>query len=300
MLHKHVSIIVLDLIVVIIAYFVFYSTAASAEDRKLIEKHIKEQGCLILSSYKVLLCGLPRTGKTTAMLRLSNQLRYLNRNEPQVPSTGFEKPQTVELYHRTGKQSVMITSVGKWEKQDLEQQGQTLYSRILKSFSENAPSPAKSSFSSRSRSSGNSGAEELSVHISKGEDGLASNSGTEKQKDDVLPINRGSEDQSLPNSKNEDVVAGNRGAEELSLLHSKDVEVLPSPSTTVDEQSVLTSLVKAHEWSKVREKIKAIEDVTILHMMDCGGHPECHEILPLLLEGRALSLIFFRQTPCQS
>ena len=36
-----------------------------------------------------------------------------------------------------------------------------------------------------------------------------------------------------------------------------------------------------------------IEDITFLHMVDCGGQPECHEILPLLLEGRALSLIFF-------
>ena len=61
-----------------------------------------------MGSLKMLLCGLPCTGKTTAMLRLSNQLQCLDPNDYPRPSTGFEKPQTVELYKKTGKQSVMI------------------------------------------------------------------------------------------------------------------------------------------------------------------------------------------------
>jgi len=279
--------------VVIIAYFVFYSTAASAEDRKLIEKHIEEQGALIMSSYKMLLCGLPRTGKTTAMRRLCNPAKCLRPNE-RVPSTCFEKPRTVELYHRTEKHAVVITSGGEWKDQNLEQQGQTLYSRILKSFSKNTSTPPKSSSSSWSRSSG---AEEQPLFPSKDEDGsLPSTSGAEEQPlltsqpEDVLPSNRGAEKQSSLYSNGGDVSSlssknegSSRGAEELT-------------SKAVDEQSVLTSLVKAHEWSTVRKKIRAIEDVTTLYMMDCGGHPECHEILPLLLEGPALNLIFLNLT----
>ena len=201
--------------------------AAADMDRLLIQRHIQQQGSLNMSSHKVLLCGLPRTGKTTAMQRLSNQLRCLDRNDSPNPSTGFEKPQTVELYQKTVKQSVMIAGVHaggetEWKYHDLEQQVQTLYSRILSS-----------------------------------------------------------------------------GAVGQSLLASKDTEdVFYSPSSMAldDLQALLTSLVKAQDWNAVRERLKGIEDVTVLHMLDCGGHPECHEILPLLLEGRALSLIFLNLT----
>jgi len=201
-----------------------------------------------MNSHKLLLCGLPRTGKTTAMRRLSNQLRCLNPNEFPIPSTGFEKPVTVELYQRTMRQSVVIAGVGRkaeWKCQDLEQQGQTLCSRILKSSSKNTPTPVMTSSSSQSDVANVSGAQEQ-----------------------TLPISR----------------------EDENLLSSQ------SSTELYQQQDVLTSLVKEQEWRAVREKLKAIEDVTILHMIDCGGHPECHEILLLLLEGPALNLLFLNLT----
>jgi len=220
--------------------------AAAARDRLLIQRHIREQGSLKIRSYKMLLCGLPRTGKTTAMLRLSNQLQCLDPSDSPIPSTGFEKPQTVEVYHRTVKQSVMITGAGgeaEWKYQDLEQQGQTLYSRILKSSNKSVmPAMTFSSFQSD----------------------VVGRSGTELQSSDVLP------------------------SQSSTSLHEQGV--------LLEQQAVLTSLVNEQDWNAVREKLKEIEDMTILHMMDCGGHPECHEILPLLLEGRALSLIFLNLT----
>jgi len=198
---------------------------AAAMDRRLIQRHIEQQGSLIMNSHKMLLCGLPRSGKTTAMLRLSNQIRCLNPNESPTPSTGFEKPVAVELYQSTVKQSVVIAGVGsrEWKNQNLEQQGQTLCSRILKSSSKITPSPD---------------------------------------------------------------------------ISREDEDLLPSQSSAelYQQEDILTSLVKVQDWNAVREKLKAIEDVTILHKIDCGGHPECHEILPLLLEGRVLSLLFLNLT----
>ena len=195
-----------------------------------------------MNSLKMLFCGLPCTGKTATMLRLSNQLRCLDQSDPPIPSTGFEKPLTVEVYQTTVKQSVMITGTGvggkpEWKYQDLEQQGQDLYSRILKSSSNNTASLVMASSSSQF-----------------------------------------------------DVDSGDAAQEQ-------DDNVLTSQLSAFDEeQAILTSLVKARDWDSVREKLKVIEDMTILHMMDCGGHPECHEILPLLLEGRALNLIFLNLT----
>ena len=151
----------------------------------------------------MLLCGLPRTGKTTAMLRLSNQLRHLDPNDPPVPSTGFEKPHTVEVYHRTVKQSVMIAGAGgeaEWKYQDLEEQGQTLYSCILMS-SKDTFSPAMTSSSSQSD------AAMTQVDV--------------VHKKPVTPLAE---------------TYLESATEEQSLLNSMDENVLPSqPSTALDE-----------------------------------------------------------------
>ena len=257
---------------------------AAARDRLLIQRYIEQQGEMEMKSYKMLLCGLPRTGKTTAMLRLSNQLQYIDPNDSPNPSTGFEKPQTVEL-QRTVKQSILIAGVGgkvEWKCQDLEQQGQTLYSCFLKS-----PPSSKSSLVSTSSSqpdvASSSGAKEQSLVTLTNEPPALDE---EKQ---ATTLTSPVKTQVWNSVSSQSTVASSNAAEELT---SKD-EL--SQSTTLKEENLATllaSLVKAQKWNEVRKKLETIEDVTILHMMDCGGHPECHEILPLLLEGRALSLIF--------
>ena len=243
-----------------------------------------------MNSLKMLLCGLPCTGKTTAMRRLSNQLRCLDPKDSPVPSTGFEGPQTVELYQKTVKQSVVIAGVGgevEWKYQDLEQQGQTLYSRILESSSNNTSSPAMTSSSSQSDAA-------MTSSSSKSDTAMTSQSDTAMTSQSDTAMTSQSDTAMTPSSSQSDV-ASSSGAELQPLLISKDV-LLSQLSTALDERAVLTSLVKAQDWNTVREKLKGIENTTILHMMDCGGHPECHEILPLLLEGRALSLIFLNLT----
>ena len=59
--------------------------------------------------------------------------------------------------------------------------------------------------------------------------------------------------------------------------------------------AALSSLVKVNDWESIREFLKDT-DLTLLHIVDIGGQPECHEILPLLLHGLALNLIFFNVT----
>ena len=54
----------------------------------------------------------------------------------------------------------------------------------------------------------------------------------------------------------------------------------------------VTRLAQAEEWEEVTKKLSGIKDITILHVIDSGGQPECHEILPLLLDGQVLALLF--------
>ena len=201
-------------------------------EKSLIQDFIQRQGKVRIRPLRMLLYGPPCTGKTATMLRLSNQKEHLDRTEPQLPSTGFEKPVTieVELYPKAQKTSVRVTHGMIWKRQNLKQQCQILCSSSLHcaSSSEHFTSPATSSLSATTTSS----------------DGKVARNTT-------------------------------RGP----------------PS--VDKH--LSSLIKTQEWGLVQNEL-GIEDHTVIHMVDCGGHPEFHEILPLLLEGEALSLLFFNMS----
>ena len=75
--------------------------------------------------------------------------------------------------------------------------------------------------------------------------------------------------------------------------HSKDKE---TTALTDELTTALSSLVKAKDWESIREFLKGTDMLTLLHIVDIGGQPECHEILPLLLHGLALNLIFLNVT----
>ena len=74
---------------------------------------------------------------------------------------------------------------------------------------------------------------------------------------------------------------------------SKDKE---TTALTDELTTALSSLVKAKDWESIREFLKETDMLTLLHIVDIGGQPECHEILPLLLHGLALNLIFLNVT----
>ena len=60
--------------------------------------------------------------------------------------------------------------------------------------------------------------------------------------------------------------------------------------------TALTKLVKDEDWKTIQEFLKNTKSLSFLHFIDIGGQPEFHEILPLLLHGLALNLIFFNVT----
>lgn len=229
-----------------------------AKDKQLIQQHIQQQGSLKIKSHKMFLCGPPCTGKTATMLRLSNQIHHLKDSDPPLPSTGFEKPRTLELYCRTVKRTVCVSSVRgevTWKLQDLEEQGATIYSCIIHQM--RTSSPVKISPSLTNAPSEFTNANENSSHFC-----------SDFIKKPTL---------------NSESVDGNSFSVQKMLLN-KAVE-----NSSEEEKYIVSD----EDWHKVQEELKTIEDVTILHMIDSGGHPECHEILPLLMEGPALNLIFF-------
>ena len=85
--------------------------------------------------------------------------------------------------------------------------------------------------------------------------------------------------------------------------------ILNSPATLVHDwdclshhaqdelvATTLTELVKDEEWETIQEFLKNTDIPSFIHFIDIGDQPEFQEILPLLLHGMALNLIFFNVT----
>ena len=173
-----------------------------------------------------------------------------------VPSTGIEAPLTVQLYHETESSSVLLSE---WRSQGLDEQCRVLCSHVLKSppYCSSSSEPKLSSQSTCTTSS-------TSPHTHA---------------------------QTKPR---------NKLLKRLQQMWKASTSRSPSAdketaAITNELATALSSLVKVNDWETIREFLKDT-DLTLLHIVDIGGQPECHEILPLLLHGLALNLIFFNVT----
>ena len=54
----------------------------------------------------------------------------------------------------------------------------------------------------------------------------------------------------------------------------------------------IRKLVQKGKWKKAGSILKGIGDITVMYIIDTGGQPEFFQILPLLLRGPSLSLVF--------
>ena len=91
-------------------------------------------------------------------------------------------------------------------------------------------------------------------------------------------------------------VAAHSSTQHLSRLTSLVKQGDLTQSTKDEVTTTLTALVKAEEWETIRDFLTDIQAFTLLHIIDIGGQPEFHEVLPLLLHGLALNLIFLNVT----
>ena len=191
-----------------------------SKSKLLIQQHIQRQGQLKgVCSLKMLLCGPPETGKTTTMLRLTNNLRCIDPDGLQLPSTVLGKPRTIQLRH------MLIGDEKIWNfEESVKKLGQSFYSLIL----------------DPSHTAG-----------------------------------------ATPTISNNRVSSGAK--QDTAAVQNIDLEEV-------------TRLAEANEWVEVKNKLIEFERITILYVIDSGGQPECHEILPLLLDGHVLGLIFLNLT----
>lgn len=228
---------------------------------KQVKKHIQEEGQLSIRVVKSILFGPPQVGKTTTCRRLLGEINNLSTALP-PESTGIDKPAMIHLYHDTEQRSVLISDTeDEWSSQSIEEQLGMLVHYILQSAPEKM---SRSPYLGR-----------RDVRLEESDTEMNKNSfGTITPDRPCSPV-------TLFSSSHTKLLS-------TSSVKSRSFE--PPPFQTIQK------LIKGAKWKEVRNMLEGITDATILHIIDTGGQPEFYEILPLLLHGPSLSLVFMNLT----
>ena len=254
----------------------FDHTGENEEVLELIQEHIEHEGSINLRVVKSLFFGPPSVGKTTTRKRITGEIENLSTSTPPT-STGIDNPITVSLYHETENTSVLIgDNMDQWKEQDIESQVDMLINCLLRA-DKNPPepiTPAASPFIGRSNSSPKLQQPDIE-------------SNETSAKPTIQIVNS-----SIFNSQ------GNLQQEKESFLHTMTHSSLTSQSEMFHNEPdpFLVRIVQERRWKELEEIFRNMKDFTLLQMIDTGGQPEFQEILPLLLSGPALYLIFINLT----
>ena len=239
-----------------------------------------------LLSLKSFLIGPSCVGKTTARRRLTYEITHISPDDI-VPSTGIDPPLTVQLYHKTDQSSVVLSEEG-WRNLGLREQCRTLCSHVIN----NPLSPPSSSSTLPSLQSTippTHIATTLSISTAFSQKAVAMSTPT----DEISITTTGSIDElTTTHDPIEDPI--DESTDEPIIEDDKPTDK-PTDDMT-DLIAEISTLVKDEDWESIRELLKERGILALLHIIDIGGQPEFHEILPLLLHGLALNLIFLNVT----
>ena len=241
---------------ILLSYFCIH-IEADPQLENLLEKY-HQQPTIKHKSLKCLFTGPPRVGKTTFKKRLLKVIKNLISSNVVSPSGGLEKPISVIIGETRECVMVVIESDVDWQPQHnlLDEK------QIVLEFIHHQPStPHQAPLTPKSVSP-------IPVH-------------TQVSLDPVLPT---------------PVLPTPVPPTPAAFIPISSTAAPPKPDPSTPEEGKVDEVQQLMQEVLDSRRLRTIEDIektTTLYLMDTGGQPEFHEIMPLILNGPALHMIFF-------
>ena len=233
---------------------------------------------IAVRSVKCFLTGLPRVGKTTFLERICGEPNLAKREESIIISTGYNAPVPVVVCHcdkeRTEVKTAIVNTYADWKVLQSNEETAAVMFKIKKcvDVTQAQHDPTKHVHTDSTIASSNIQGEQNSTSVES-------------------PTAFTSPDPS-PNSE----VTG----------HTKAI-VKPTASNANinDESNAYKPSIKPISFDKFDDYVKHVlkeqglpsidqlQNMSMVYFIDTGGQPEFHEILPVILRGSSIFLVFF-------
>jgi len=231
---------------------------ADFELERLLGKYHSQQK-IKHTSLKCLFNGPPRVGKTTLKKRLLKAIKNLITSGVTSPSGGLEEPVSVIIGETRECVTLVIESDVDWEHQhNLLDEAQTVLELIDQQPITNYRS-------------------------------VSTPSSDQFTPVPVLPTPV--HPTQVPPTPDSPTAVPSILVPQAPIL--PDSDLLIPEEVEVDTNDAVKKLIQQVLASRGLRSIKDIEKTTTLYLMDIGGQPEFHEIMPVILDGPALHLVFF-------
>ena len=218
---------------------------------------------IAIRSVKCFLTGLPGVGKTTFLRRLSENVINLKlAGDKSCSSTGLEAPLPICIPDET-QFSTAVVSSKKWQVQQGNKDNAAVMIQLFRS-----------------------------MPLSKQEE-------TSKAKESHVPGPQTSDVEDTTGSVIDSVATANSSSDDNTATLVDDAKVV----AVVDEQSsvvaprphvdTISEYIEHVLKTKGLSSIEHLHNMSMIYLVDTGGQPEFHELLPVILRGSALYFIFF-------
>uniref|UniRef100_A0A1X7T2P1 Uncharacterized protein n=1 Tax=Amphimedon queenslandica TaxID=400682 RepID=A0A1X7T2P1_AMPQE len=262
--------------------------------------HIHQSsGIALLRVVKCILTGPPGAGKSTLKKRLLNQSLDTG---PSLSTGVIDAAVQVNSFRKLSQHNAVVTT--EWKEQELDEEAVLITKKLLPAdnTSDESTRPTGShqstlscedtetlSFENQSRSP-----EEIGLsgqHDNTGD--TSSPTFMHSEANDAANYNEESSDMEHENIDDSYGAPVNCEEEEART----GTEVQNSNSSVVKGFSEYVMKIPAKKRQEYERKFEAKDDNhTMLHIIDTGGQPEFHEILPALITGPAINLLVFKLT----
>ena len=252
---------------------------------------MKSTGVAYLRVVKCILTGPPRAGKSTLKKRLLNESLI----EPSLSTGVVDAAVLVNSFRKLHQESAIISglrNITEWSKQSIDEEAVFVLEAVLSNTSQQynlKPTRPIKYWSSLHQLTPSS----LTPFVSAGHDNLSSTLMAQGQ----LPV-----DDSNQVTAHVAKISAKDNEHEPNIAErvkvDKNVGTVDPKTKAVKVLSEILQTIPVNERGEYEQKIKQVsrDNHAMLHIIDTGGQPEFHEILPALITGPAINLLVFKLT----